>query len=198
VEVTKKYYAPEISDPRPATSFVPPEILGRDLYGEVGFTYDLELAQDLFEQAGYSDPSDFPTITLLVNVGSSAASGIHLLIAEKLADMWLEHLGVEVLVEITTFGKFIEQLNTNPPEMYRFGWAADHNDPENFYSNMFETGSRFNLSGYSNSDFDEIVRRAAEMTDPAERQLLYIQAEQILCELDPAVIPIYHGFSDLR
>jgi ABC-type oligopeptide transport system substrate-binding subunit len=34
------------------------------------------------------------------------------------------------------------------------------------------------------------------LNDPAERQLLYIQAEQILTEQEAGVIPLFHAIMD--
>jgi len=197
VEITEKYFLPEVSDPRPATNLTPPEILGRDLYHEVGIPFDPERAQELFEKAGYMDSSEFPPVTFLVNVSNATAPGIHFVIAKAMADMWKVHLGVDVTVEITNWGLFKERLSSNPPDMFRLGWAADLNDPDNFLKEIFSSGSDYNYGSYSNIEFDELVLRAREISDPAERQILYIEAERILCETDPAIIPIYHGFSDL-
>jgi len=45
------------SDCAPATTFTPPDILGLDLYREVGLPYDPERARSLLSQAGYPDGS---------------------------------------------------------------------------------------------------------------------------------------------
>ena len=51
--------------PISSTTLTPPEILGRDLYNEVGAGFDPEKARELLTQAGYSDPSSFPMILSL-------------------------------------------------------------------------------------------------------------------------------------
>jgi len=43
---------------------------------------------------------------------------------------------------------------------------------------------------WSNADYDALVEEAATLTDPAERQALYMEAEQILVYEDAAIIPI--------
>jgi ABC-type oligopeptide transport system substrate-binding subunit len=49
-----------------------------------------------------------------------------------------------------------------------------------------------NFGHFSNPEFDRLVDRAAGMSDPAQRQLLYIEAEQILNEQQAAIIPLFH------
>jgi ABC-type oligopeptide transport system substrate-binding subunit len=52
---------------------------------------------------------------------------------------------------------------------------------------------RVELGQFSNPEFDYLVERAASLSDPAERQSLYVQAERILCEAETAIIPLYHS-----
>ena len=86
----------------------------------------------------------------------------------------------------------MERIETNPPEIFRVGWMGDLNDPNNYLRELFVSESQYNHGNFSNTEFDLLVDRAAEITDPAERQELYIQAERILCESEAALIPIYH------
>lgn len=190
-EMAVKYHA---KNARPATVFTPPEVLGRDLYGEVGINYDPQKAKELFAEAGYSDPSSFPTVTYLVNASGETAPGMYLNIANAMADMWMETLGVSVNVEIMgNWGAYLDRLATNPPEIYRLGWAADYNDPDNFLREVFHSSSDINRGHFSNDEFDRLVFLASHITNPIERQRLYIQAERILCEEEVALIPLFFG-----
>jgi oligopeptide transport system substrate-binding protein len=76
--------------------------------------------------------------------------------------------------------------------MYQLGWGADYNDPDNFLKRLFHSDSELNYGHFSNQEFDRLVNEAAKLNDPAERQLLYIQAEQTLTEQEVGVIPLYH------
>jgi ABC-type transport system substrate-binding protein len=194
VEITVKLYSNWYINPRSATNMTPPEILGRDVYNEIGLRFDPEAAKDYFIQAGYEDPSGFPEITLLVNVSGATAPGYHIKMAETAAAMWKEHLGVTVNVVYThSWEEYLDRLENNPTEIVKVFWGADYNDPDNFLRELFATDAGSNSGNYSNPDFDDLVYQAAELTDPAERQLLYLAAEKLLCETDAAVIPIYHA-----
>lgn len=189
-EMAIKYYA---RNARPATVFTPPEILGRDLYGEVGINFDPERAKELFAEAGYSDPSSFPSVIYLVNASGETAPGARLNMANAMAEMWQEYLGVTVNVVVEgNWGKFLDRLRDNPPEIYRLAWVADYNDPDNFLREVFHSDTDPNFGRFSNTEFDKLVDSAKlQRKHPEKRQLMYIQAEYILCEEQAAVIPLY-------
>ena len=191
VDMAKKYK--KTRDPYSSTTLTPPEILGRDLYNEVGAGFDPEKARELLSEAGYSDPSSFPMITLVVNSSGDIAPGARFNMAKAMAEMWQAYLGVDVQVEAVSWNAFVPRIESNSAEMFWYGWAADVNDPDNFLRELFHTGSQYNYGKFSNPDFDQLVDRAAKSSNPAERQNFYIQAERILCETEAALIPLYHS-----
>ncbi|MDP1624165.1 MAG: ABC transporter substrate-binding protein [bacterium] len=189
VEIAKKYGA---RNPEPATTFTPSVTLGRDLYNEVGIPFDPSHAKELLRQAGYTDPSKFPSVMLLISVASSNTPGFHVKITEAMVDMWRQNLGVEVSYQTLDRGTFFSRIDSDPSEMFRLIIYSDINDPNHFLP-IFTTDADYNYGGFSNSEFDKLIDRAAKISDPAERQLLYMQAERILCETEIAIIPIYHS-----
>ena len=189
-EMAQKYKA---SNPTPATTLTPSETLGRDLYNEVGTVFDPQKAKELLTEAGYTDPSAFPAVTIIVNASGEKSPGARFNMANAMIEMWKTHLGISVKIEvIQRFNDYGSRLRTNPPEMYWFGWAADYNDPDNFLRGIFRSNSEYNYGKYMNVEFDQLVDRANRSRDPAERQELYILAERLLCETDAALIPLYH------
>jgi len=187
IDLYTKYGAKDL---RSATSLTPPETLGRDLYGEVGIPFDPARAKELIAEAGYQDTSAFPEVTFLVNVGGDAAPGAHQNVADAVAKMWRETLGVKVKIETIPWSNYGERLRTNPPDIYRIGWIADYNDPQNFLGDIFE---QINYGKFENREYSNLVNRAGRSSgNPFFRQELYLQAEQILCETEAAIIPLYH------
>lgn len=177
----------------PATSLTPPQTLGRDLYGVVGIPFNPSKAKDLLKQAGYSDGASFPSVTLIVSTRGEAAPGAYFRMAQTIVGMWETHLGVKVEIKVVgNMRDYIDQLQTNLPDMYQLGWGADYNDPDNFLKALFRSDSKLNYGHFNNQEFDLLVDRAANLADPAKRQLLYIQAEQILTEQNAGIIPLYH------
>ena len=75
----------------PATTFTPPDVLGLDLYGQVGLSYDPDRANALLAEAGYAGGENLPDVTLWYN---EVESGFHQRIAEAMRDQWEAVLGV--------------------------------------------------------------------------------------------------------
>jgi oligopeptide transport system substrate-binding protein len=186
--ISQKFSAPN----RPATVITPPEILGRDLYGAVGIHYDPQKAKDLFAESGYQDPADFPEITFLVYPTGDSVTDSNLETVQAIIEMWREHLGISARIEVNdNFQAFLGQLYEDSYDVALLSWAADYNDPNNFLREPFSTNGSSNVNQYSNSEFDRLVKEAASNQEPADRQALYILAEDILCQQDPAVIPLF-------
>ncbi|MFZ0544523.1 MAG: protein kinase, partial [Candidatus Promineifilaceae bacterium] len=179
----------DYNQPRPATTFAHPDTLGRDLYREVGLPYEPERARLLLAQAGYPDGANFPSVTLAVDASPASEA-----IAIEIIAMWNNVLGVPVtLVQIDDFSAYIAYLEEEQPALFRLGWAVDMNDPDNTLNEIFHSGHPFNYGQFANEDYDAVVEEAAAAAgDPAMRQVLYIQAERILCEEEAAVIPLFH------
>jgi len=195
VEMAARYYVP---NPKPATTLIPPETLGRDLYNSVGAGFDPQKARSLLTEAGYTDPSVFPTATIIVNAYGDTAPGARYNMANAMAEMWKANLGVEVKVEvIASFKEYGARLRSTPPEMFWQGWAADVNDPDNFLREIFHSDSEYNFGRFANRDFDKLVDTAVQSKNASERQVTYIQAERLLCESEAALIPLYHSNANL-
>jgi hypothetical protein len=114
---------------QPATTFVPATVLGRNLYGEIGHPFNPDRAREVLAQAGYPDGEGFPQVTLVFNNTET-----HQTVAGAAVSMWRDNLGVNVGTEaIDDWDSYLERLRNDTPAIYRLGWAADYNDPENFF-----------------------------------------------------------------
>jgi len=192
-EAIATLYSQNLAIPiRPATVMTPSEILGRDLYGAVGIHYDPQKAKDLFVEAGFQDPADFPEITFLLTPTGGGGSDGNMDIVNAVISMWRENLGISVRIEnIDNLQVYLNQLFTDSYDVALLGWFADYNDPNNFLRDPYSTNGLANYSQYSNSEFDRLVKDAAQIHEPEDRQKLYILAEDILCQQDPALIPLF-------
>jgi oligopeptide transport system substrate-binding protein len=186
----------------PAKHFACPGIFGAPPPDEVGIGYDPEQAKAWLAEAGYPDGEGLGEIILMHNVSEA-----HAKIAQAVAAMWKETLGVDVRIETQEWKVYLQTLKkTTPvedvPHVYRLGWCADYPDENNWVHEVFNTevGANrarrgcvdSNCSEVQPTKFDELTMQAAQESDPEKRKELYREAERILSEEEAAVAFIYH------
>ncbi len=172
----------------PATTFTCPGLFGHIAPAEgVGIGYDPEAAKKYLADAGYPGGEGLPEITLMFNT-----SEFHLKIAQVIQQMWKENLDVEVNLTNQEWKVYLETLTEDAPQIFRLGWCADYPDANNFVYEIFHSTDSDNNIKWHNAEFDRVVEEAAREFDPAKRYELYKRAEQILCEEEAAIAPIYY------
>ncbi|KHF37439.1 Oligopeptide-binding protein OppA precursor [Paenibacillus sp. P1XP2] len=176
----------------PAFGIVPPGIAGengeyRTEHKDDYFKENVEEAKALL-QKGLSELglSAMPEFTLAYNTDES-----HKKVAEAVADMWNKNLGIKAKIENQEWGVFLKNRTALNYQMARAGWITDYNDPMSFID-LYMTGSGNNDIGYSNPEYDKLVREAKQSLDNKERMELMVKAERILIEQDQAILPIYY------
>jgi oligopeptide transport system substrate-binding protein len=176
----------------PAFGFVPPGIKGvndeyRNEHKDDYFAENLEEAKKLLEQGmqeeGYTK---LPEITLTYN-----SSEAHKKIALAVADMWKTNLGVDVKTENQEWAVFIENRQNLNYQIARAGWSADYNDPMTFLD-MWVTGGGNNDTGFSNEEYDKLIKEAKTSDDMAVRDKNFARAEEILIKDNQVLMPIYY------
>lgn len=171
----------------PATTFTCPGIFGHVLPEEgVGIGYDPEAAKKYLADAGYPGGEGLPEITLMFNTSEG-----HRKIAQAIQQMWKEVLGVEVNLTNQEWKVYLKTLDEDAPQIFRLGWCADYPDANNWVLEVFHSTLSPNRIKWSNAEFDRVTEEAAKEFDPAKRLELYKRAEQILCEEEAAMAPIY-------
>lgn len=174
----------------PATSFVPPDVPCGGVKYEpptsILVARDERLAgQLLVEGLAEAGIAELPLFEVLYSpeVGDQP-------IAELLQHRW-KSLGVRcrlVLLDSQTLRSRLVKLDYS---VARSSWIGDYLDPSTFLD-QFQTTSAGNRTGYSNSLYDDLVGRLANIANTdAERATILSRAEAILLESAP-IIPIYH------
>ena len=166
-----------------ALHFVPPKM--PDYAYSAKVEPSLAEAKRLIEEvASEKYPDGFPPVQLLYN-----KSELHLQIAESIQQMWKKNLGIEVELVNQEWKVYLDTRNNLQYDVCRAGWVADYADPNTFLD-MFITDSGNNNTGWSNQEYDDLIKRAGATASAEERMELLQQAETILLT-DLPIAPIY-------
>lgn len=175
-----------LADAEPGSDF---REVGGDLWSapldEATYKANLEEANRLLDEAGYSDRTKFPPIEYLYNTDDN-----HKAVGEALQSQWQAGLGVQVTLNNQEWGTFLETRKQGDYQIARNGWINDYNDPMGFLD-MWVTGGGNNDAQYSNADYDAAIKAASSTADPVERMKFMHEAENILMSQDWTLGPIY-------
>ncbi|MGA2139087.1 MAG: peptide ABC transporter substrate-binding protein [Verrucomicrobiia bacterium] len=158
--------------------------------GTAGYTCRTQLHEDIAEakrllaEAGYPGGKGLPPIELLYNTLEA-----HRIIAESIQQMWNKSLGIEVHLVNQEWKVYLDSQRTLNYQVCRASWIGDYVDPNSFLD-MWLTGGGNNETGWSNSQYDQLIAEAARTTDPQQRLEVFQKAEAILLDELP-IIPIY-------
>ncbi|MGK3125401.1 ABC transporter substrate-binding protein [Candidatus Pantoea formicae] len=140
-------------------------------------------AKALLTAAGYG-PGKPLHLTLLYNTSES-----HQKIAIAVASMWKKNLGVDVTLQNQEWKTYIDSRNTGSFDVIRASWVGDYNEPSTFLSLLTSSHSG-NIARFHSADYDAVLAKASQETNPAARNSDYNKAEQIIADQAP-IAPIY-------
>jgi ABC-type transport system substrate-binding protein len=104
-----------------------------------------------------------------------------------------ENLGLTVNIVEMESGAFIDASDAGELTMYLLGWGADYPDATNFLDFHFGANSSDQFGDHHDS-ITAPLGEAAQLSDPAARLDLYVEANTAIRELVP-MIPVAHGAS---
>ncbi len=147
--------------------------------------YDPEKARELLAKEGYPEGKGFPPITLIYNTAEA-----HKKVALAIQQMWKTTLGIDTLLENQEWKIFLDTRQNLNFDIARAGSSSSIADPQDFLLSYI-TGHGMNDTGWSNPEYDTLLRAAAQTINTQERFKILTQAERLLLEEMP-LIPLYY------
>jgi len=174
----------------PLWSQVPPGFLGAteaflDRYGTGA---DVAAAEELLTQAGYSE--DNPLVFDLwyppEHYGAHAAQ-----IFQVLEEQFEATPMIQVNLQTQEWSTYVGACTGGEYEICYLGWFFDYPDTSNYIDPWAESSFSPGMgSNYNNPEMDELLHAAGASPDQAEREQLYIQAQELYAE-DVVTLPIH-------
>jgi oligopeptide transport system substrate-binding protein len=158
----------------PANYFIPKGMNGyKPDLGKVQ-DFDPAAAKTMLTQA-VGDPSKITIDFLIRNSTANKQLG------EFVAAQLQTNLGVKVNQVVIDSKTVTTRLRAHDYQLYLGGWGADYPDDQDWFD-IWMTGSGNVFGGYSNPQYDTVVKQADAEKDPTKRQTLYDQAQKILLD----------------
>lgn len=112
--------------------------------------------------------------------------------AKRIAELMqadLAKVGIKAEIKSFEWGEYRKRLQAGEHQTGMFGWTGDNGDPDNFLHTLLGCDASKNNGGnvakFCYQPFDELVTKAKTITDQAEREKLYRQAQVIFKEQAP-------------
>ncbi|MCW0180602.1 MAG: ABC transporter substrate-binding protein [Zavarzinia sp.] len=169
---------------QPAVNPIPPTIwsYNKDI---TDYPYDPEKAKALLAQAQVQLPLDTDIWAMPVQRPYNPD-------AKKVAELMqadLAAIGFKAKIVTYEWGEYRKRCQNGEHQMCQLGWTGDNGDPDNFLYTLLGCDAARpgggNLAKWCNKEFDDLVRKAQQVSDIAERTKLYEQAQVIFHEEAP-------------
>ena len=112
--------------------------------------------------------------------------------AKRIAELMqadLAKIGVKAEIKSFEWGEYRKRMQNGEHQMGMLGWTGDNGDPDNFLNTLLGCASAksngSNVAKFCHKPFDDLVLKAKQVTNPAERTKLYEKAQVIFKEQAP-------------
>lgn len=149
---------------------------------------DVEKAKEYFqvalEELGYTSAAELPEINYV-----TWDATIQKTLAETIIDQWKQNLGItSIKLNQYVIGTAIGNYMSNAYDIFAIGISSGvtHTD----LLDDFVVGGDYNLGIWESAEYDQLIAKAKQTEDVAERLQIVQQAEQILSDAS-VIVPLY-------
>ena len=112
--------------------------------------------------------------------------------AKRIAELMqadLAKIGVKAEIKSFEWGEYRKRMQNGEHQMGMMGWTGDNGDPDNFLNTLLGCASAksngSNVAKFCYKPFDDLVLKAKQVTNPADRTKLYEKAQVVFKEQAP-------------
>lgn len=160
-------------DAMQAVNPFPPAIPGyhRGLRNE----YNPARARELLKQAGFANGLDIDLWALPVTRPTNPNGQ---LMAQLIQQDWAR-IGVRAQIRTYEWGEYLKRANAGEHSVYMSGWSGDSGDADDFLTPNLSCATNKTGVKFCNAEFERLIDAARGNPDPAQRNVLYQQAQEI-------------------
>lgn len=147
--------------------------------------YNPEAAKKLLAEAGY--PKGFTTDLWAMPVQRPYNPN-----AKRIAELMqadLVKIGVTAEIKSFEWGEYRKRMQNGEHQMGMMGWTGDNGDPDNFMYTLLGCASAktngSNVAKFCHQPYEDLVLKAKTVTNVAERNKIYGQAQVMFKEQEP-------------
>ena len=142
---------------------------------------NIEEARALLAEAGFPDGFEAELV-------ASDRPAVREQLAVALREM-AKPAGITINVNVMPHATYLEQVWTKGA--FYIGFYNMQPTPDGIFKLLFTSDAAWNETHWDNPDFDVLIEKARTTTDAAERTALYTQAQQMMFDEVPAIIPSF-------
>ena len=145
---------------------------------------DLDKARALLKEAGVPEGT---VLTLFTRNGGGPTNPNPMLGAQLLQSD-LQKIGIKLDIRVMEWGEMLKRAKAGEHDLVSTGWGGDNGDPDNFLTPLLSCEAAKNGENYSrwcNKTFEDLITKARNSSEPAERAALYEQAQVVFHQEQP-------------
>ena len=175
-----------------AKGILPPGIAGFNP-DFTGYTYNLETAKRLLEEAGYPMGRGIPPLEIWT---ASKSESVQMELAAY--QKYLGAVGIMVTPRVADDWKhFTSLIDAKKVPLFYAAWYGDYPDPDNFLYTLCHSDSRTNRMGYANPIIDQTLEEARREMDYMKRVEIYREAQRLIMSEAPLITQHVDSFNYL-
>ena len=147
--------------------------------------YNPKAAKKLLAQAGF--PDGFSTDLWAMPVQRPYNPN-----AKRIAELMqadLAQVGIKAEIKSFEWGEYRKRVQAGEHQMAMFGWTGDNGDPDNFLHTLLGCAAAQpgggNIAKFCYQPYEDVVLKAKQVTNVAERTKLYEKAQVIFKQQEP-------------
>lgn len=152
----------------------------------IGLPFDPDRAKQLLVEAGYFNGN----VQEYSSVDAILPRGALIPYSDSLRKQWMETLGVDIRWQAVELASFSNRVKGQLPGMFLMGWMPDCPDP----GSLLRANRIQQYTHWRSERFANLVEKAGQTTDQADRMYLYREADRLLIE-EASVVPLTYGRS---